>query len=246
MRRKRQRLALTVDDIALMEFGFAESSSGMIFYTRLPGRNIHLTYFERDGVIKCHLKDTDRHPSKVWETEIEVQELADRLVRSLKRSIRRYNWNETYLMFQQPMLDLMGQFPIADEEDCKQSFNLLDTVRIFSSVKTDKDLLTRTRIREGLNLGNRPGFQNSLSQSYIVFPLDMQICFRMNADFRRSILGKTPFGQGILRYVKYLEDELTDRDMEAGFDRDTINKAKAAMETALLESTTGITPTMND
>lgn len=233
---------MTVDDIALMEFGFAESSSGMVFYTRLPGRNIHLTYFERAGVMNCHLKDTDRRPEKVWETTIGIQELANKLMRSLKRSIRRYNWNETYLMFQQPMIELIGQFSDFDKGDGRQTFNLLDTLRVFSSVKADDDLLTRARIRKGFALGNRPGFQYSLSQSYVVFPLDMHMCFQMNADFKRSILGKTPFGQGILRYMRYLEAELTDTDIEACFDRDTITKAKAAMETALLESTTGITP----
>lgn len=241
MKRKRQRIALTVDDIALLEFGFAESSSGMIFYMRLPGRDIHLTYFERNEEINCHITDSQREPQRVWEISMGTQELAERLTRALRRSVSRYNWNEKYWMFQQPMLDLMGQFSGTDEGDESSRFNLLDTVRLVSSLEREEDLILRARIREGMALGNRPGFQYSLSQSYIVFPFDERMCFRMNADYRKSYVGKTPFGMGILRYMKYLQEELTEVDMKAFIDQDTIEKAKTAMETAILESTTEIT-----
>jgi hypothetical protein len=42
--------------------------------------------------------------------------------------------------------------------------------------------------------------------------------------------------------MKYLQTELSEADMEAFIDRDSVEKAKTAMETALLESTTDITP----
>lgn len=245
MKRKRQRLALTVDDIALMEFGFAESSSGVIFFVRLPGRDIHLTYCERNGAINCHIKDTQKEPQKVWEVEMGVQQLAERLKRVLMRSVSRYNWNETYWMFQQPMLDLMGQFSGIEGGAEKTNFNLLDTVRLVSSLKREEDLILRAKIREGLALGNRPGFQYSLTQPYVLFPLDERMCFRMNADIKKSFIGKTPFGIGILRYMKYLETELSEADMEAFIDRDSVEKAKTAMETALLELTTDIIPVMS-
>jgi len=240
--RKRQRLALTVDELVLTEFGFAEGSSGVIFFLALPGRNIHLTYYQRDGLINCHIKDSRKQPSTVWEIEMSEQELLGVVERSLRRTISRYNWNETYLMFQKPLFDFMNQLSPAYGENGRSSFNLLDTLRIFSSVRKEEDLLVRTRIREGLKLGNLPGFQFSMTQSYILFPLDAQYCFRMNADFKKSILGKTPFGIGILEYFKYLERELTGADVEAFLDKDTAEKAKVAMEAALLSSTTTISP----
>lgn len=238
--RKRKRLALTVDDIALVEFGFAEGTSGMIFFMNLPGRDIHLTYYERNGVINCHIKDSQKQPSTVWQIEMEEQELLERLTKTLRRTISKYNWNETYLMFQPTMLKFMEQFSGIEDEDERMNFNLLDTLSIFSSVRKEEDLLVRARIRDGLKLGNRPGFQYSLSQSYILFPLDDRMCFRMNADVKKSFIGKTPFGIGILEYMRYLERELTDADMESYIDSGSIEKAKVAMETALLASTTDI------
>jgi len=174
--------------------------------------------------------------------EMSVQEVLERLTRTLRRTISKYNWNETYLMFQPPMLKFMEQFSGIENEDERMNFNLLDTLSIFSSAKTEEDLLVRARIREGLKLGNRPGFQYSLSQSYILFPLDESMCFRMNADIKKSFIGKTPFGLGILEYMRYLERELTDADMESYIDKDSMEKAKVAMETALLASTAEVTP----
>ena len=236
-------MAITVDDIALVEFGFAEGTSGVIFYMRLPGRDIHLTYYERNGVLNCHIKDSQKRPSTVWQVEMSAQEVLERLTRTLRRTISKYNWNETYLMFQPPMLKFMGQFSGMEGDDERMKFNLLDTFGIFSSVRKEEDLLVRARIRDGLKLGNRPGFQYSLSQSYILFPLDERMCFRMNADFKKSFMAKTPFGLGILEYMRYLERELSEADIEEYIDRDSVEKAKVAMETALLASTADITPT---
>jgi hypothetical protein len=240
--RKRQRIRLTIGDIALIEFGFAEGTSGVIFFMNLPGRNIHLTYYERNGVINCHIKDNQKQPSTVWQIEMGAQELIERLTRTLRRSISKYNWNETYLMFQPPMLKFMEQFSGIEGEDDGMNFNLLDTLSIFSSTKTEEDLLVRARIRDGLKLGNRPGFQYSLSQSYILFPLDKRLCFRMNANIKKSFIGKTPFGLGILEYMKYLEREVTDSDMKAYINKGSVDKAKVAMETALLALTADVTP----
>jgi hypothetical protein len=233
---------LTIGDIALLEFGFAEATSGMIFYMNLPGRDIHLTYYERNDVINCHIKDSQKQPPTVWQVEMSVQKVLDHLARSLKRSISKYNWNETYLMFQPPMLKFMAQFTRMEGGDERMKFNFLDTISIFSSVRKEEDLLVRARIRDGLKLGNRPGFQYSVSQSYILFPLDERMCFRMNADFRKSFLAKTPFGMGILEYMRYIERELSEADIEAYIDRDSVEKAKVAMETALLSSTAVVTP----
>jgi hypothetical protein len=67
----------------------------------------------------------------------------------------------------------------------------------------------------------------------------------MNADIKKSFIGKTPFGMRILQYMKYLETELTDADVEAYIDKGSIEKAKVAMETALLASTADITSMNN-
>lgn len=239
--RAKQRLAVTVDDIVLTEFGFIEASSGIIVFMRLPGRDIHLTYYLRDGRVNCHITDSAKNPPKVWEVEMDAKELVEKVTRSFGRSVTRYEWNETYLMLQEPLMRLMTQFSVFPGESGE--YNLLDTIRILSSARGEDDLLKRTRIRDGLKIGNRLGFQYSATQSYIVFPLDEKTCFRMNADIRRGFLGRTPFAMGIQRYMRYIETELTEEDVSAFLDESTVLRVKAAIETALMASALGASST---
>ena len=99
------------------------------------------------------------------------------------------------------------EFTKFDIESEISEYNIFDVVRLLLPVTKESDLLVHRRIRESFEEGVKMGIQFSKTQSYLVFPVSADHCFRINADWKRSVFGKTPFGKGLDAYLHYLDDE---------------------------------------
>ncbi|MCX6651994.1 MAG: hypothetical protein NT137_01360 [Methanomassiliicoccales archaeon] len=206
MPRQKSRIRLNADELNLVTYGMQETVDGFVFFVAKKGRNIHLQIYFRDGRVNAHIKDTNRGQDKVWEMDVDAEEMAKKVTESCEKTIGHYNWNETYCVLSAKFLDLVG-FPSKLNDPVPLQQNLLDVFRHVAKIGKSDDFFRRIRIRDGLRMGPLIGFQFSKSQNYVVLPLDEKRRMKMNLDWRHNFMRHMPMLVGVNEYLDYIDRE---------------------------------------
>jgi len=205
MSRAKSRTHLNADDLLLMSYGINETTDGFVLFLVGPGRDVHLTSYTRDGRMNAHITDTSKSPQKIWEMEMDLNEVTEKVMRSIQKAVGRYNWNEKYSVLDEGLITALG-VPIKVDVPVPAHLNLLNPIRYLSAEGKDEAVLRRIPLREGLENGLL-GFQFSKTQTYGVAPIDKNHCVRINSNWKRNYIRFIPTFVGVIRFADYVEAE---------------------------------------
>ncbi|MCL5677683.1 MAG: hypothetical protein M1442_00235 [Candidatus Thermoplasmatota archaeon] len=203
-------IPITVDGLQLLSVRSEPTRDGRVFFIPTKGRNIHLTFYSKQGRINLHLKDCEKMPPKIWEANVLItSELAEKLARRVKRNIVRYHGNEKFYIFG-PRMRYLLQSMHQTFSDPSNDGNGIDFIQFYNAFMSDlngSDDLERIRIREAWNAGIKFGLAFSKTQAYVIYPIDKQHYLRINMDMSRNFFGVVPMGKAISAWMKHLERE---------------------------------------
>jgi hypothetical protein len=165
-------------------------------------RNIHITTFLRDDVLNCHITDTGKSPSKIWEMKLPISSMESIADEFINTSIQKYSWFKRYYQLSPDLYQVLA-YSFNQSNMNFINYDVEPVIRGF----LNEDALVRKRIRSGYHEGARLGFIFEDDNDYIVFPLDKNQIFIHNTDIKKTVLWKFPFTQGLFRYLDYIEQE---------------------------------------
>jgi hypothetical protein len=217
---KKQTMKMMAFEETLCSLFVAPRPSGIVIgllWTKGEGstRNVHLTYYlKKDGKLNCHIKDRD---VKVWEDEISIDELREKLLVAFEKCRYRWKPNERVFVLDPRMLEMWKRHSTvtAMSTNVDMVGYLIDTIgviKIFNEgMKPLGDL-----VNDELVFGIRRRF----FRWWFVFAGPNGEGVRFRADPSRSPLATVPLISGLYRFFDYIEQEGLLKD--TGFDEESV------------------------
>jgi hypothetical protein len=237
MSKKGRRFVINADAMPLITSGFSPSSEGVIYYIKLGGLDVHLTYYERGDFHYCHITDNSKEPNRVWELEpVHTSTIIQWIQNYFKRHYERYYYNEKFFVINSQVFSSAEDFVGSDPDLKISNYNIFDLVRLLSQLKEEDKIYRKLNIKDAYQNGIKMGIQFSKTQSYLVFPISENHCFRINANWKKTIFGKLPLGRGLDAYTRYLEKEgLFDKILEPK-KREIAEKTRALLSAPAIDA----------
>ncbi len=211
MKKNVTRCNVIGDGLPIIQFGSRPTKDGIVSFIPADGRDIHLTYYVKNGEMNFHVTDSDKMPKKVWETPpVSVDELGMKVARRCKRLIVRYHPNmKMYVLGPKSRSMLCSSIAAFSGNAKGQSLDIdfLKMAEVILREHAGKKDLDKVRIKDALRLGIPFGFRFSKSQSYLVMPLRDGYCLRVNTNLRSGIFGVLPMWKAIDAWMQYLDSE---------------------------------------
>lgn len=200
--RKKWDTNLMIRDIPFFGMWWSGREFGASFGIKTKGlsRNVHMTIVFRDGILNCHITDTAKTPTKIWESEISIHELKLISEEFLASCVRRYYWFQRYHQLSDSLVETLRV--LGDSGGTRE----YDVAPLFEAF-LDEGVLVKKRIRKGFHEGQKMGFIIERDDAFFVIPFSRRNMIVMNSDPMKTPFSRIPTVQGFARFMDYLEEE---------------------------------------
>lgn len=221
---KKTRYDITGNGTTVLSFASGLTSTGVIFYIRIPGKDIHLVYCLNNGIIDVHVKVNGK---MIWRKTLLPEELEQRVLPALKRCLKKHHANQKMYTFGQHVTSVMLSPYMVKEGSNIHEIDLIKLSKIVMADITTKGIFEKIRIKDARARGIPFGFVLSKSQMCAVIPLGKGYCLEFNLSRRRGIWAALPMVEGIDVLMKHLDKE--------GILDEQFEKAKEPLSASLKE-----------